>query len=136
MSATNLELITYALLKCNVIDENSSPSAEQGVTALNVLNDTLANAAADGIHLGWYPQTNIAAVSPLQNQDVGPIKLVLAAALAAHYGIELGEVLMTQIGAAVTRLEKRALKYSEADMSEVPRPEGPWWYGGGMGRGG
>ncbi len=135
MSATNLELIQYALLKCNVIDENSSPSPEQGVTALNVLNDTLASAAADGIHLGWYPQTNLAAVSPLQNQDVGPIKLVLAAALAAHYGIQLGDVLMAQIGAAVTRLEKRALKYSEADMSEIPRPEGPWWYGGGMGWG-
>ncbi len=134
MSATNLELCTYALLKLNIIDENSAPSPEQGVTALNVLNDMLANAAADGVHLGWYPQTNLAAVSPLQNQDVGPVKLILAASLAAHYGIQLGEVLMAEIGAAVTRLNKRALKYSEADMSELPRAQGPyWWYGPGFG---
>ena len=134
MSATNLELLTYAFLKINVISESQSPSSEQGVTGLNVLNDTLASAAADGIHLGWYPQTNLAAVSPLQNQDVGPVKLVLAAALAAHYGIQLSAELIAQIGAAVTRLEKRALKYSEADMSELPRAQGPyWWYGPGFG---
>jgi hypothetical protein len=135
MSTTNLELVTYAFLKINVIDENSAPSPEQGVTALNVLNDMLASAAADGVHLGWYPQTNIAAISPLQNQDVGPVKYLLCAALAAHYGIKLSDELIAQIGAAATRLEKRALKYSEADMSEIPRPEGPWWYGGGMGWG-
>jgi hypothetical protein len=135
MSATNLELITYALLKINVISESQSPSPEQGVTALNVLNDTLANAAADGIHLGWYPQTNLAATSPLQNQDVGPVKLVLAAAMAAHYGVSLSPELIAQIGAATTRLEKRALKYSEADMSELPRAQGPyWWYGPGFGQ--
>ena len=124
MSATNLEILQYALLKLNVIDENSSPSAEQGITGLNVLNDTMASAAADGIHIGWYPQTSLAAVSPLQNQDIGPIKLVLTSALAAHYGLQIGEVLMAQIGAAVTRLQKSALKYSEADLSEVPRTQG------------
>lgn len=134
MSATNLELVTYAFLKINIISESQSPSAEQGVTGLNVLNDTLANAAADGVHLGWFPQTNLASVSPLQNQDVGPVKLVLAAALAAHYGIALSPELTAQIGAATTRLEKKALKYSEADMSELPRAQGPyWWYGPGFG---
>lgn len=134
MSATNLELVTYAFLKINVVSESQSPSAEQGIIGLNVLNDTLANAAADGVHLGWYPQTNIAAVSPLQNQDIGPVKLILCAALAAHYGVALSPELISQIGAATDRLEKRALKYSEADMSELPRPQGPyWWYGPGFG---
>lgn len=124
MSATNQELINYAFLKCNVISESESPSAEQGVTGLNVLNDMMANTAADGVHLGWYPQTNMAAVSPLQAQDVGPIKYLLCAALAAHYGIELSQLLMAEIGQANTRLVKRALKYSEADMSELPRAQG------------
>lgn len=134
MSATNLELVTYAFLKCNVISESDAPSSEQGVTSLNVLNDMLANMAADGIHLGWYPQTSLAAVSPLQAQDVGPVKYLLTAALASHYGIELGQLLLAEIGAANTRLMKRALKYSEADMSELPRAQGPhWWYGPGFG---
>lgn len=131
MSATNLELVTYAFLKLNVFDENSSATPEQGVTALNVLNDMMADMAGNGIRLGWYPQTNLAAVSPLQAQDVGPIKYMLCAALSAHYGIPLGELLLTQIGSAFTGLSKRALKYSEADMSELPRTQGLYnggWY--------
>jgi hypothetical protein len=131
VSATNLELVTYAFLKCNVIDENSSPSPEQGVTGLNVLNDSMANMASDGIRLGWYPQTSLAATSPLQNQDIGPVKLMLTASLASHYGIELSQLLLAEIGAAHTRLEKRALKYAEANLSDLPRPQGPWnqgWY--------
>lgn len=131
MSATNLELVTYALLKCNVIDENSAPTSEQGVTGLNVLNDMMASMSKDGIKLGWYPQTNIIVASPLQNEDVGPIKYMLTAALASHYGIELGELLLTEIGQANTRLVKTALKYSEADLSELPRTQGIYnggWY--------
>lgn len=132
MSATNLELVSYAYLKCNIIAEVDSPSPEQGVIGLNVLNDMLANMAADGIHLGWYPQTNMAAVSPLQAQDVGPVKYMLCASLAAHYGLELSQLLLAEIGQANTRLVKRALKYSEADMSEMPRPQGLFngtgWY--------
>lgn len=131
MSATNLELITYAFLKCNVISESDAPSPEQGVTGLNVLNDMAANMAADGIRVGWYPQTNLAAVSPLQNQDIGPFKYMLCAALASHYGIELGQLLLAEIGNANTRLVKTALKYSEADLSELPRTQGVFsggWY--------
>lgn len=129
MSATNLELITYAFLKCNVISESEAPSAEQGVTGLNILNDMLADMSKDGIKLGWYPQTNIAATSPLQAEDVGPIKYLLCASLAAHYGIQLSELLLAEIGKAYVRLVKTALKYSEADMSEMPRAQG--LYGGG-----
>lgn len=129
MSATNLELITYAFLKCNVISESEAPSAEQGVTGLNILNDMLADMSKDGIKLGWYPQTSTAATSPLQAEDVGPIKYLLCASLAAHYGIQLSELLLAEIGKSYTRLVKTALKYSEADMSEMPRAQG--LYGGG-----
>lgn len=131
MSATNLELVQYALLKCNVISESQSPSPEQGVAGLNVLNDMMADMAADGVRVGWYPQTNLANTSPLQNQDVGPVKYLLCAALAAHYGIELSELLLAEIAAGATRLAKRALKYAEANLSDLPRPQGPWnqgWY--------
>jgi hypothetical protein len=129
VSATNLELCQYAGLKLNIIDENSSLSPEQGVTALNVLNDMLASMSADGIKLNWYPQTNMAAISPLRNQDVGPVKLLLAAALAAHYGITLGPLLIAEIEGAYTRLMKSALRYSEADLSELPKPQGTFGSG-------
>lgn len=124
MSATNQELVNYGFLKCNVIEDGGTADAQQGITGLNVLNDMLANMSKDGIKLGWYPQTNLAAVSPLQNEDIGPIKYLLTAALAAHYGITLSELLLAEIGQANTRLVKSALKYSEADLSELPRTQG------------
>lgn len=124
MSATNQELVNYGFLKCNVIEDGGTADGQQGITGLNVLNDMLANMSKDGIKLGWYPQTNLAAVSPLQNEDIGPIKYLLTAALAAHYGITLSELLLAEIGQANTRLVKSALKYSEADLSELPRTQG------------
>jgi hypothetical protein len=131
MSATNLEIVTYAYLKINAISEDQSPSAEQGVVGLNVLNDTLSSMAADGLHIGWYPQTDLAATAPLRIQDVGPVKYLLSGALAAHYGIELAPLLLGEIANAATRLVKRALRYSEADMSELPRAQGNRWGSGG-----
>jgi hypothetical protein len=131
VSAKNLELLQYAFLKCNVISESDAPSPEQGVTGLNVLNDMMANMSKDGIKLGWYPQTDLSATAPLANEDVGPIKYMLCAALASHYGIELGQLLLAEIGQANTRLVKTALKYSEADLSELPRTQGLYnggWY--------
>lgn len=124
MSATNQELVNYGFLKCNVIEDGGTADGQQGITGLNVLNDMLANMSKDGIKLGWYPQTNLAAVSPLQNEDIGPVKYLLTAALAAHYGITLSELLLAEIGQANTRLVKSALKYSEADLSELPRTQG------------
>jgi hypothetical protein len=131
MSATNLEIVTFAFLKCNVIDEGSSPSPEQGVVGLTTLNDMLADYAADGIHLGWYPQTNLAVTSPLQSKDVDAVKLGLTAKIAAHYGIDLAPLLLAQITEAKTRLFKRALRQGLADLSDLPRPQGIFtggWY--------
>ena len=124
MSATNLELVQYALLKLNVNAEAALPSAEQGVVCLNVCNDMMANMSANGIKLGWFPQVNLQDISPLKNQDVGPVKLLLCASLAAHYGITANELLLAEIEGAGLSLAKRALRYTEADLSELPRAQG------------
>lgn len=130
MSETVSQIIQFALLKCNVIDESSQPSAEQGTTALTTLNNMLADLAADGVHIGWFPQTDPASAAPLKDQDIGPVKLLLTAELAAHYGIELSPLLIASIERSDRRLRKRAVRYSEADMSELPRAQGPGWRSG------
>lgn len=128
--ATNQEIITFAYQKLGVIDENSSPSNEQLVTALTVLNDYLLNEGADGMRLGWFTQTNVAANAPLRAEDVHGVKLLLARQLATHYGITIqNPVLMDDITSAKTQLVKRSLRYSEADFSEFPRPQGGPWGG-------
>lgn len=132
MSASNLEIITYAYMKIGVVDENSSPSNEQGVVGLNVLNDYLLNEAADGMRLGWWKQTSLSATAPLKDSDIWGVKLLLAVALAAHYGIELEKdnpKLIVDSAEAKRQLVKRALLYSEADFSELSRPQGGPWGG-------
>lgn len=128
--ATNLEIITFAYQKIGVIDENSSPSYEQGQTALTVLNDYLLNEAADGMRLGWFKQTLTSATAPLRDQDVHGVKLLLARQLATHYGITIqNPILIDDINTAKTQLVKRSLQYSESDFSELSRPQGGPWGG-------
>jgi hypothetical protein len=137
VTVQNLELITYALLKCNVIDENGAPSAEQGVTGLNVLNDMLLNEAADGMNLGWWKQTNQAATAPIRDGDVYGVKLMLTRALAAHYGIALAPPLADipgqpgsgEISKAYTQLIKRYQLRTECDLGELSRAQGGPWGG-------
>jgi len=128
--ATNLEIITFSYQKIGVIDENSSPSNEQGQVGLTVLNDYLLNEAADGLRLGWFKQTSLSATAPLRDQDVHGVKLLLARQLASHYGIIIqNPALLDDIQTAKTQLVKRSLQYSEADFSEFPRPQGGPWGG-------
>lgn len=128
--ATNLEIITFSYQKIGVIDENSSPSNEQGIVALTVLNDYLLNEAADGMRLGWFTQTLTSATAPLRAEDVHGVKLLLANQLAVHYGITIANPLLVQeIQTAKTQLVKRSLRYSELDFSELSRPQGGPWGG-------
>jgi hypothetical protein len=128
--ATVLEIITYAYQKLGIIDENSSPSNEQGQVGLTVLNDYLLNEAADGMRLGWWTQTSLQATAPLRPEDVHGVKLLLARQLAAHYGITIqSPLLIDDIAEAKRQLVKRSVLYSEADFSELPRPQGGPWGG-------
>ena len=132
MSASNLEIITYAYQKIGVVDENSSPSNEQGVVGLNVLNDYLLNEAADGMRLGWWKQTALSATAPLKDSDIWGVKLLLAVVLAAHYGISIEQTnpkLIVDAAEAKRQLVKRSILYSEADFSELSRPQGGPWGG-------
>ena len=128
--ASNLELVTYAYQKIGVVDENSSPTAEQGQVGLNVVNDGLLNEAADGMRLGWWTQTDLSATAPLRPEDVFGVKLLLARWLATHYGITIqNPQLLEDITEAKRQLVKRSILYSEADFSELPRPQGGPWGG-------
>lgn len=127
---TNFEIITDAYQLIGVIDENSSPSNEQGVTALSVLNDYLLNEAADGMRLGWFRQSVLQACAPLRDEDVYGVKILLALQLAARYGVTIQNQQLLESGVtAKTQLVKRSLRYSESDFSEFPRPQGGPWGG-------
>jgi hypothetical protein len=128
MPAFNIEIVTYAFQRIGVVREGGAPSAAQGETARVILNDYLMNQAADGMRLGWYPQKNLADVAPLRDEDIGPVKLLLARQLATHYGITIKDpVLMADIADAERMLTKRSIRIAESDLGELQRPQsGPW----------
>lgn len=130
MSCQNQELITYALMKIGVVDEQSAPSAEQSLTGLNTLNDFLLNEAKDGLRLGWYLQTSLSATAPLRDEDIWGVKLLLARKLASHYGVTIQDpLLLEDMEKAEKQLIKRSLLYMESDLSELSRPQGGPWGG-------
>lgn len=130
MSQTVLQIVTEAFQLAGIVDETQSPSAEQGVNGLTVLNDMLANEAADGLRIGWYPQTALSNTAPLRDSDIYGVKLMLAIALAPRYGIDLSKdnpVLVAEAVEAIRQLTKRSLRYFESDLGELQRPQaGPW----------
>lgn len=119
-----LEIITSAYRQLTMLDELGVPTAEQSAVGLEVLNDMLTNMDIDGIRLGWYPQTVVTAVAPLQDYDVRNVKVLLASDLAAHYGITVPEDLKPKIELAAKQLAKRSIKYIEADLTGLPFSQG------------
>lgn len=124
------EIITDAMQLIRMIDQNEQPSAEGAAQALRILNDMLLNEAADGLRLGWFPQSTITNTAPLRPQDIYGVKRILAMALATANGINLEKddpVLYVEIAEAKRQLVKRSIRYFESDLGELQRPQGVAW---------
>lgn len=124
---TTFDIIEAALRILTVIDEVTSPTAEQSELAIEVLNDMLSNYYVDGIRLGWFPQTLTTYNSipaPLQDYDTRNIKLLFATELAPHFGIEVGQTLLGLADAAFKALCKRYIKYFDSDLTGLPFSQG------------
>lgn len=128
MPYQNLQVITDAYRIVNIVDENEAPTANQANLALSVMNDMLANEAADGLRLGYFPQTSLQANCPLRDQDFYAVKLMLAKKLAIRFGIEIKDAnLISEMTESYRQLVKRAIRYTESDLGELQRPQaGPW----------
>lgn len=127
MSATNLDLITSALRKLNVLDENESPSAEQGIQGLAALNDMMADMAKDGIRLGWYPQTDLSATAPVADENIRGVKYCLTVELGGEYDITVPDYVLVTASNAYARLAKGAQRYFESDLTGLPQGDAGWW---------
>jgi len=122
---TNLDIITSAYRLNTIIDEITPPSAEQGQTGLVYLNNTMANLQADlRANLGWYPQTDISAVAPLQDQDILAIKFLLAGSVAINTGVKLEGDLIGAIDSSYRSLVKRYIDYVDSDLTGLPFSQG------------
>ena len=145
MTATNQQIVSDALSMIGVVADGKSPTPYQIQTGIIVMNDNLLTQQRDGWNLGWYPQSiaNITQNAPLRDEDIGDVKLVLASWLAPRMGVTIApppatspddpSSLANQIKKAFTRLSKRSLRYTEADLGELSRAQGGPWGGPGWG---
>jgi hypothetical protein len=137
MSSTIQAIITEAFQTIGVVADGRSPTATQSQVALTVMNDRIMSQQRDGWRLGWFPQTNVAATAPLRDEDIGEVKLCLAAWLAPKYGVTIDPVkdptdpseLGNQIKDAFRMLTKRSILFTESDLGELSRPQGGPWGG-------
>lgn len=119
--ATNLDIITTALRIVNIIDENQPPPSELAAEGLESMNDLLADWEADGIELGYFPQTNLAATSPLEDKDLRGVKYNLALELAGRKSVATISPATIAIAAvAKDRLEKGTSEMFENSFDHLP----------------
>ena len=111
--ATNLDIITTALGMLNVINENEAPSSELAAKGLEAMNELLADWQEAGIELGYFPQTNLAATSPLEDFHLRGVKANLAVELASRI-----PALVPDATAFVAQDSKENLTKSTAEIIE------------------
>jgi hypothetical protein len=140
VTTTIQAMLTEAFQKLGIVSEGRQPTPTQSANGLTISNDNILTQMRDGwTGLGWYPQTqaNLTSNAPLKDEDIGDIKLMMAAWIAPHYGVTIASSpdptdlssLGNQIKEAYRRLNKRYLRYVECDLGELSRPQGGPWGG-------
>jgi hypothetical protein len=118
--ATNLDVITDAMRRMNIIHERETPSSTQGQQGLDLLNDMLADWEEDGIELGYYPQTSTSATIPVEDHALRGIKYNLALEFGAEYGLEPAPTLAERARMTKARLTKATSEEVETSFDHMP----------------
>ena len=126
--ATNLDVITDAMRKANIINERETPSAAQGENGLTLLNDLLADWEEDGIELGFYPQTGLSDTIPIEDKFLRGVKYNLARSVAADYGADLPQETVRIADLTLDRLAKATTEVVSTDFNHMPMGSSTGWY--------
>lgn len=123
---TNIQLIGDALRLINVINEIETPSAEQGATALRVLNQMMEEWEECGIKVQYYAQTSTSVDFPCPAYTESAVTAALAIRLAPFFGASVSPELAAQYDIAYSSLLRKAMnaKLQPVDMSHLPLGEG------------
>lgn len=120
--SSNNEVISSALRLIGILAEGETASAEQGADALKTMNDLFLMWDAEGIDIGFYPQTDITADSPIPDEYMRAAKYNLAIELASDYARDPRPVVAAVAVGEYQRLQRDAViaKLAEADMKHLP----------------
>lgn len=120
--STNSAVLTDALRLAGPLSETDSLSAEQGEAALRTANDLFAEWDAQGIDIGWFPQTSLQATCPIYTDAMLAAKYALALAMCTEYGVEPKPIVASIAGTSYNRIQRdtQVSKLKAADMSHLP----------------
>ena len=123
---TNLDLLTDAYRELNIIDENESPTAEQGVLGLRKLNQLMAEwGETDLAFPSWFEQTEQSAELPLPRWAEKAVMYALCLVLAPAFGLSVTPELAIVADNSRTIALRRALnrKLQPIDVTDLPLGE-------------
>lgn len=118
--ATNLDVITEALRKANIINDRETPSSTQSANGLTLLNDIMSDWEEDGIELGYFPQTSQAAIIPVEDKVLRGIKYNLARGIAGDNGVDLPPETLRIADLTYARLTKATIEEAFSNFDHMP----------------
>ena len=129
--STNLQIITDSLRALNVINENETPSAEQGAQCLRKLNQMMALWAVDGTVIGYFAQTDTSATCPIPDWAESGVANHLALYVASDFGAEptLPVIAAADTGMQTILRTVMNIALIGADMSHLPSGSGKFGTG-------
>jgi len=116
---TNLDIITDAYRKANIIKERSVPTATQAQDGLTLLNDMMSDWEEDGIELGYYP-VPLASEIPVEEKFLRGIKYNLSRGMSADKGIDPLPEIARIASLTLDRLMKATTEVVNTDFSHIP----------------
>lgn len=125
---TNEELLRESFLLAKVTTQGIPLTAEMAQDGLSAMNDMLAEWDVDSIDTGYYPQTSLAAESPIYADSMSAVKYNLAIRLCAMYELEPSATLVAVAMSSYKRLERESVtgQMKEADLSHLPGVYEDW----------
>lgn len=130
---TYIDLITDAYRLRNVIDTTQAPSAEQGVTAVRLLNSLMAELLADSVNLNYTPITAAQVGDTLGIPSYAEGGITAALALRIVAGGTVTPELQVQYDDGIATIMRKAVAASlqPPNFAHIPAGEGSRGRGGG-----
>ncbi|MBK9497739.1 MAG: hypothetical protein IPO08_25155 [Xanthomonadales bacterium] len=124
MTTSYQDVVRDALQLLNVITEIDTPSAEQGVHGLRILNDMMAHWLEQGLDVEYAPSDSLTEEIDVEKSALRAIKYGLAVELAAYYRDTLTPVIVEQAQTAWDTLRRNRIEIPTTDLTHLPSGSG------------
>lgn len=122
-----IDLITSSFRKANIVNEQETPSAEQGAKGLESLNDLLLFMESDGLILGSLQLDAQDDELTVADAVASAMKDILAVMLCRDFGVEVSAELAVMAKRSEEIIERLATCPPILNGSHLPAGSSGWW---------